>query len=53
MEEDIESKLTTATLQVRILGLVDREDNEVGVNAKLLVKINNHQYGSHTGTAGV
>ena len=53
MEVDIESKLTTATLQVKILGLVDRADNELAANAKLLVKINNHQYGSHTGTAGV
>ena len=53
MEVDIESKLTTATLQVKILGLVDRADNELAANAKLLVKINNHQYGSSTGTAGV
>lgn len=44
---------TTATLNLKLLGLAQREDNAFGSRAKWLVKINNHQYGSHTGTAGV
>ena len=44
---------TTATLNLKILGLAQRPDNAVGQYAELLVKINNHQYGSSTGTAGV
>lgn len=50
---DSSTKNTTATLVLKILGFVDRPDNEIGANAKVLVKINNHQLGSHTGTAGV
>lgn len=54
MELDTSSKNTTATLQLKIVEFVQRVDNEVGsANAKVLVKINNHQLGSHTGTAGV
>lgn len=41
----------TATLQVRILGLVRRQDNAYGQYAKWLVKINNHELSA--GTAGV
>lgn len=41
----------TATLQVRILGLVQRIDNSFGQYAKYLVKINNHELAA--GTAGV
>ena len=44
---------TTATLPLKLLGLAQREDNAYGARAKWLVKINNHQYGSHTGTAGI
>ena len=45
---------TTATLPFKILGVVQRPDNEkTGNYTKVLVKINNHQYGSATGTAGV
>ena len=33
---------TGSTLQVKILRLVQREDNEVGANAKVEVMINNH-----------
>jgi hypothetical protein len=50
---DFGTEATTAALTFKILGFVPREDNEVGASAKLLVKINNHQHGSHTGTAGV
>lgn len=46
--------LSTATLQFKILGVVQRPDNEItGANTKVLVKINNSQYGSGTGTAGL
>lgn len=40
-----------ATLQCRILGLVQRADNELGAYAKWLVKINNHELAG--GVAGV
>lgn len=54
MELDTSTKATTATLPLKIVGVVDRPDNEMGsANQKVLVSINNHQYGSHTGTAGV
>ena len=44
---------TTATLNLKIMGLAQREDNAFGARAKWIVKINNHQYGQGTGTAGV
>lgn len=53
MELDNGTELTTATLELKILGLSPRPDNAIGEHAKWLVKINNHQLGSHTGTAGV
>jgi len=40
-----------ATLQCKILGLVQRVDNELGAYAKWLVKINNHELAG--GVAGV
>lgn len=53
MELDNSTENTTATLQLKILGLSPRPDNAIGEHAKWLVKINNHQLGSSTGTAGV
>jgi hypothetical protein len=47
------TEATTATLNCKILGLVQRADNAIGEHAKWLVKINNHQLASGTGTAGV
>ncbi len=41
-ELDTSSMTTTATFQLKILRLIDREDNELGTNAKLEVLINNH-----------
>lgn len=35
---------TTNTLDLQIVGLVDRPDNEVGEHAKWLVRINRHQF---------
>ncbi len=44
---------TTATLQVRLLGLARRPDNAYGAYAKWLVQINVHELGHGTGAAGV
>jgi len=35
---------TTNTLDCKIIGLVPRENNAVGENAKWIVRLNNHQY---------
>ena len=44
----------TATLQFKILGVVQRPDNDITGNfTKVLVKINNAQLSAGTGTAGV
>lgn len=46
--------LSTATLQFKIMGVVQRPDNEIGGNyTKVLVKVNNAQLSAGTGTAGV
>ena len=51
---DMATKNTTATLQWKILGVVQRPDNEItGANTKVQVKINNAQMASGTGTAGI
>ena len=46
---DTSTKATTATLQLRIVGFVQRADNEVGANAKILVRNN---LPTQTGAAG-
>lgn len=46
------TEATTATLNLRILGLVQREDNTYGEHAKYEVLVNNHQLRG-TGIAGV
>lgn len=43
----------TATLQLRLMGLVRRLDNAFGAYAKHLVKINVHELGTGTGALGV
>lgn len=54
MELDSSTAATTPTLAFRIVGIVPRPDNEVGVaNQKVLVMANLHQYLSDTGTTGV
>lgn len=50
---DVAAMDTTATRQVKIMGLAKGAENEIGNYAKLIVKLNNAQLGSHTGTAGV
>ena len=47
------SKGTTATYQCKLMGLVRTSDNAFGQYAKFLVKINNHYYGTGTGSAGI
>lgn len=44
---------TTATLAVRLFGLVRRQDNAFGAYAKWLIQINVHELGHGTGAAGV
>lgn len=38
------TEATTNTLDLKIVGLVPRENNAVGENAKWIVRLNNHQY---------
>lgn len=42
VELDTADMSSAATAQLTILGIVPREDNELGTNTKLLVRINNH-----------
>lgn len=50
---DASTQATTATLPLKVLKIVPKADNALGADVKLVCKINNHQLGSHTGTAGV
>lgn len=50
-ELDTSTAAVTATLDMQILRLVDRPDNALGANAKVLVRLNNHQYVD--GTLGI
>ncbi len=50
---DTSTKATTATLNVRILGLAQRPDNEIGANAKVYVMINNSTEVPGTAATGV
>ena len=53
-EIDSSTKNTTAALQVRLIDFYDTPSNDATANNSILVvEINNHQLGSHTGTAGV
>lgn len=46
--------VNTATAVVKVVGAVQKVDNDItSANYKVLVTINNHQYGGGTGTAGV
>src|SRR5574337_68928 len=52
--ESIASYATTATLPLKVVGAVQKVDNDItSANYKVLVLINNHQYSGGTGTAGV
>lgn len=53
MELDASTVATTATLPLKVLRVHPTIDNALGAQVDVVVKINNHQLGSHTGTAGV
>lgn len=54
MQLDTDTKLASATLPLKIMEFSQRQDNEPGqANAKVIVKLNNHQLAAGTGTAGV
>ena len=54
MEIDSSSKNTTATLNVKLIDFYETPSNDATANnSVLVVKINNHELGSHTGTAGL
>jgi hypothetical protein len=54
MEIDSSETGTTATNTIKLIEVVQREDNDGTLaNARWIVKINNHQMGTSTGTAGV
>lgn len=52
-EIDSSEGAATATLPIKVLRLLPAVDNALGANCRCIIKINNHQLGSHTGTAGV
>ena len=47
---DFATEATTATLNLQVLGLARRSDNEMGASAKLLVRFNRHQFRSSNDT---
>lgn len=53
MELDGNTGADTATLPLRLIRIDRATDNALGASVKCVVRINNHQNGSHTGTAGV
>lgn len=51
---DVATAATTATLALKIMSFSQKVDNDnTSANAKVVVKINNDQFGAGTGTAGV
>jgi hypothetical protein len=53
MEIDSDTGATNSNYPLKVLRLHPAIDNEFGANAKCIFKINNHQLGQGTGTAGV
>jgi len=54
MTLDVGTATTTATLPLKIMGFTQRPDNDnTAANSKVIVKLNNDQFGASTGTAGV
>jgi len=49
MELDVSTVANTATLPLRIVGIVPREDNELGANTKLICYMNYTTYKNTTG----
>lgn len=50
---DNATEAVTATLNCKIMGLIQRPDNAIGACARWLVKLNNHQLAGGTGTVGI
>jgi hypothetical protein len=50
---DTSTKATTATLQTRIVGFVQRPDNAIGSNAKVLVRSNKSTQTGAAGSTGI
>ncbi len=50
---DTSTKATTVTLPLRIRGLAQRPDNEMGTNAKVLVTLNNTTESPGTASVGI
>ena len=54
MEIDTSSGVTTAGTPLKVIGLVERADNDVSsANARWLVMLNMHAYKNDSGTAGI
>lgn len=53
MELDGDTGATTDTLPLKLQRIAPAVDNALGANVKCVVRINNHQNGSHTGVIGV
>lgn len=54
MEIDGTTEATTADEPLKIMGLVDRPDNDIAsANMRVLVMLNQHAYRSDAGTAGI
>lgn len=55
MEIDSSTQAVTATLEVKVLRYLDRQDgkNELGANTECIFKINNHQLSGGTGTLAI
>lgn len=53
IEIDGDTGSTDADPPIKILRALPAVDNALGANVKVICKINNHQLGNHTGTAGV
>ena len=49
---DFGTEATTATLNLQVIGLVRRADNEIGASCKLLCRFNVHHFKSSLDTAG-
>lgn len=53
VELDTSTKATTATLELKIRGLVQRPGNDIGANSKVLVSLNNTTETPGTASAGL
>jgi hypothetical protein len=53
VEVDGDSQATNSNYQAKVLRMKPAVDNALGANVKVILKINNHQLGSGTGTEGV